>query len=464
MTGRRISEARTRKELDDPQLEKAGWGHMGGMKGFTLVWAGQILSVLATQMTSFALTIWVFQETGSATALGLMQVFWVTPFLLISPFAGVMVDRYDRKLMMMVSDIGAGVATVVLLTLQLLGWLEIWHLYVVMVFQGLGNAFQTPAYLASISSMLPKEQYGRANGMMSLIDSGPGILAPLLGGVLLGIIHLYGILIIDVLTFGLAILILIFVSIPQPVKTEESRKRQGGMLKEAIYGLQYILARPSLKGLTVSFLFINLFGGIALTLFAPLVLARTQNNSLVLGTVQSAGAIAGVAGGVLMSVWGGLKRRIDSGYLGVLFASLLGIALYGLGNQPLFWIFGIATFSLMSPVLGGSIQAIWQAKVAPDVQGRVFTTRRLIAWVTTPITPMIAGLLADYVLEPAMQSKNWLSQTFGGLFGSGPGSGMGLLIFVCGLGAAGVGIISYMIPSIRNVEELLPDHDQDRQG
>ena len=460
MAGRRISEARTRKELEDPQLEKAGWGHMGGIKGFTLVWAGQILSVLATQMTSFALTIWVFQETGSATALGLMQVFWVTPFLLISPFAGVMVDRYDRKLMMMVSDIGAGAATVALLILQLLGWLEIWHLYVVMVFQGLGNAFQTPAYLAAISSMLPKEQYGRANGLMSLIDSGPGILAPLLAGALLGIIHLYGILIIDVLTFGLAILTLIFVSIPQPVKTEESQKRRGGMLKEAMYGLQYILARPSLTGLTVSFLFINLFGGIALTLFAPLVLAHTQNNSLVLGTVQSAGAIAGVAGGVLMSVWGGLKRRIDSGYLGVLIASLLGIALYGLGNQPLFWIFGIATFSLMSPVLGGSIQAIWQAKVAPDVQGRVFTTRRLIAWVTTPITPMIAGLLADYVLEPAMQSKNWLSQTFGGLFGSGPGSGMGLLIFVCGMGAASVGIISYMIPSIRNVEDILPDHDQ----
>src|SRR5512136_3441271 len=106
------------------------------MTGFTLVWAGQIISVIATQMTSFALTIWVFQETGSATALGLMQVFWVTPFLLISPFAGVMVDRYNRKLMMMVSDIGAGLATVALLVLLLLGWLQIWHLYIVMLFQG----------------------------------------------------------------------------------------------------------------------------------------------------------------------------------------------------------------------------------------------------------------------------------------------------------------------------------------
>ena len=427
--------------------------------GFTLVWTGQILSVLTTQMTSFALTIWVFRETGSATALGLMQVFWVTPFLLISPFAGVMVDRYNRKLMMMVSDIGAGVATVALLILQLLGWLEIWHLYIAMLLQGLGNAFQTPAYLAAISSMLPKKQYGRANGMMSLIDSGPGILAPLLAGALLGVIQLRGILIIDVLTFGLAILILFFVSIPQPAKTKEGQKKGEGILKEALYGLEYIRGRPSLTRLTVSFLFINLFGGIALTLFAPLVLAHTQNNSVVLGTVQSAGAIAGVVGGVLMSVWGGFKRRIYSGYFGVLIASLLGITVYGLGRNPFLWIFGIATFSLMSPILGGSIQAIWQAKVAPDVQGRVFSTRRLITWITTPITPMIAGLLADYLLEPFMQSPNWLSRTFGGIFGNGPGSGMGLLIFVCGLGAASVGIISFMLPSILNVEDILPDHD-----
>jgi DHA3 family macrolide efflux protein-like MFS transporter len=430
-----------------------------GMARFTLIWVGQILSVLATQMTSFALTIWVFQESGSATALGLMQVFWVTPFLLISPFAGVMVDRYNRKLMMMVSDIGAGLATVALLVLQLLGWLQIWHLYIVMLFQGLGNAFQTPAYMATISSMLPKEQFGRANGMMSLIDSGPGILAPMLAGALLGIIKLHGILVIDILTFGLAILILVFVTVPQPAKTYKSQKRENGILKEALYGLQYIWARPSLTGLTISFLLINLFGGIALTLFAPLVLARTQNNSVILGTVQSSGAIAGVAGGILMSVWGGSKRRIHSGYLGVLIASLLGIAVFGLGQNSLLWIFGIATFSLMSPILGGSIQAIWQAKVAPDVQGRVFSTRRLISWFTTPITPIIAGTLADYVLEPTMQSKNWLSQTFGDLFGTNSGSGMGLLIFACGLGVAGVCIASYMVPNIRNVEDILPDID-----
>src|SRR5919109_5396174 len=145
-----------------------------GMFGFTLVWLGQIISVLATNMTAFALTIWVFEKTGSATALGLMQVFFITPLLVITPFAGVMIDRYNRKLMMMVSDLGAGLATLAILALQAAGLLEYWHLYVTSIVYGLGMAFQWPAYSAAISTMVPKEQLGRANGMMSLIEAGPG--------------------------------------------------------------------------------------------------------------------------------------------------------------------------------------------------------------------------------------------------------------------------------------------------
>ena len=153
-----------------------------GMFGFTIVWLGQIVSVLATNMSAFALTIWVFQKTGSATALGLVQVFFITPLLIITPFAGVLVDRHNRKLMMMVSDSVAGMATIAILLLQAFGVLQVWHLYVAAIFQGLGNAFQWPAYSAAISTMIPKEQLGRANGMMSLIDMGPGILAPMLAG------------------------------------------------------------------------------------------------------------------------------------------------------------------------------------------------------------------------------------------------------------------------------------------
>jgi MFS transporter, DHA3 family, macrolide efflux protein len=185
-----------------------------GLYGFSIIWIGQIISVLTSTMSHFALTIWLFQETGSATAMGLMQVFFLTPFLLISPFAGAMVDRYNRKLMMMVSDLAAVSATCGILVLQVTGQLQFWHLYIAAILNGLGNTFQWPAYSAAISTMLPKEHYGRANGMMSLIESGPGVFSPLLAGAMLPVIGLTGILLIDVATFTLAIGALLLVHIP----------------------------------------------------------------------------------------------------------------------------------------------------------------------------------------------------------------------------------------------------------
>src|SRR5258706_13829353 len=143
-----------------------------GLPAFLLVWITQFLSVLGTQMTQFALTLWIYEGTERVSALALQQVFFITPFLLVTPVAGSMVDRYNRKLMMMISDLGAGPATIGLLLLQATGRLELWHLYVAASLSGTFAAFQWPAYSASISLMVPKEQYGRANGLMALIDTG----------------------------------------------------------------------------------------------------------------------------------------------------------------------------------------------------------------------------------------------------------------------------------------------------
>ena len=151
-----------------------------GMVGFTFVWAGQILSVLASSATSFALTIWAYQTYGSATALGVVSTSFIIPFLLLSPIAGVLVDRHSRKLMMMVSDVVAIIATVGILAIHSTGSLQMWHLFAAAAIAGLGNTFQWPAYSAAITTMLPKEQYGRANGMMSLVESGPAVFAPIL--------------------------------------------------------------------------------------------------------------------------------------------------------------------------------------------------------------------------------------------------------------------------------------------
>jgi len=228
-----------------------------GMSGFMIVWAGQLISVLASSMTQFALTIWAYQETGSATALGIISTAFLVPFLLLSPIAGVMVDRYNRKLMMMVSDLTAVTATAGILTLHAFGILEIWHLYIAAVINGLGNTFQWPAYSAAISTMVPKENYSRANGMMSLVESGPAVLAPILAGMLLPIITLTGVLVIDVITFFLAIFALTLVHIPQPEKTVEGQAESGGMLKEALYGFKYIFARRGLFGLLIFFVVLN---------------------------------------------------------------------------------------------------------------------------------------------------------------------------------------------------------------
>jgi len=430
-----------------------------GMFGFTLVWLGQIISVLATNMTAFAFTIWVFEETGSATALGLMQVFFITPLLIVTPLAGVLVDRHNRKMMMMVSDLTAGLATISILTLQAFGALEVWHLYAVAIVQGLGNAFQWPAYSATISTMIPKEKLGRANGMMSLIEMGPGILAPMLAGTLLPVIGVTGILSLDVVTFVLAILVLVFVHIPQPVRTAEGAQAQGNILKEAAFGFRYIFARPSLLGLQLVFFFGNLCLGIAFTLLAPMILLRTGNDAVSLGLVQSAGAIGGVLGGVLMSAWGGFKRRVHGVLAGWVVSSFF-FSLVGLGTSLPLWIVAIALSSIVSPIINGSNQAIWQSKVAPDVQGRVFSARMLIAWMTNPISPLIAGTLADYLFEPAMRAPSGLSSALDWLITPGPGAGMGLLIFLSSFGGILAGLTGYLIHYIRHAEDILPDHDQ----
>lgn len=440
-------------------MQESSTKRPGGMFGFTIVWLGQIVSVLASAMSQFGLTIWMYERTESATALGLMQVFFITPFLLISPIAGVMVDRHNRKLMMMVSDLAAGIATVLILVFQWLGILEFWHLYFASVIYGLGMSFQWPAYSAAISTMVPKEQYGRANGMMSLIDAGPGVVAPLLAGALLPVIGLTGILFFDVATFLLAIGALLIVHVPQPARTEEGAQGQGSIWKEAAYGFKYIFARPSLLGLQLIFFAGNLFSGIAFTLLAPMVLSRSDNNSLMFGSVQTAGAVGGLVGGLIMSAWGGFKRRVHGVLLGWIISGL-GIAVMGLvGGLPV-WIAGIALSAIVVPLVNGSNQAIWQSKVAPDVQGRVFSARRLIAWLTNPISPIIAGTLADFVLEPQMRTTSSLSQAFGWLVGTGPGAGMGLLIVFSGLIAVMVGLAGYFIPAVHNAESILPDHDE----
>jgi DHA3 family macrolide efflux protein-like MFS transporter len=309
--------------------------------------------------------------------------------------------------------------------------------------------------------MIPKEHYSRANGMMSLVESGSGVLAPMLAGLLLPIIQLTGILALDVTTFLFAITTLLLIYVPQPVKTVEGQAGHGNIWHEAVYGFKYIFARRGLLGLLIFFICLNFTIGLSISLFSPFILSRTENSSAILGVAQSTSAIGAVVGGLLISLWGGFKRRMTSIFIGEALTGLFCLVVFGMGRGLPVWIIATVAGGIFPVFTNGASQAIWQAKVAPDVQGRVFSARQMIAWAVNPITPILAGLLADYVTEPAMQSNTWLAKNFSWLVGTSPGSGMALQFIITGIAYMLIVLITYwIVPVVRNLEDLHPDHDQ----
>ncbi len=432
-----------------------------GFLAFTIVWFGQVISLMGTAMSGFALTIWAWQFTGSATALALMGFFSFGPTVIFSPIAGALVDRWNKKLVMALSDLAAGLSTIAIFILYSLGHLQIWHMYVAGAFSGFFQAFQWPAYSAAISVMVPKEQYSRSSAMMSLAESGSGIFAPILAGALIGLIGIANILLIDIATFVFAIGVLMVIYIPPVPVSHEGKASRGSIWQESLFGFKYIWARPSLLGLQLIFFFGNLMSTLAGVLIAPMILARTGNNAQMLGIIESVGSAGGIAGGLILSAWGGPKRRVNGVIFGWLFSGLLGMCIYSLNLGVAAWVIGSFCFSFFIPLVNSSNQGIWQSKVPPDLQGRVFSVRRLIAQITAPLAMLISGPLADFVFEPAMRLPgSTMASTFGFITGTGPGTGMSLILFFSGLTVTMIGIIAYSIPRIRNVETILPDHDQ----
>ncbi|MEP7291663.1 MAG: MFS transporter [Chloroflexota bacterium] len=435
-----------------------------GMRAFMIVWAGQVASLLGSAMTSFALTIWAYQLTGSATVLALVGFFNFGPSILFGPLAGALVDRWNRKLVMMLSDLGAGVSTIAILILYSTGNLQIWHLYVAGAVSGVFNTFQWPAYSAAISTMLPKAQYARANGMLSLAESVSGVFAPVFATALLVIIGISGVMLIDVVTFLFAIGTLLVIFVPQPEPSAAGAEGKGSLWQESIYGFRYILRRPSLLGLQLTFFFFNLTGVFGMTLRPPMLLARTGSEEAVLAAVQSIGAVGSVVGGVLLSVSGGPRRKVHGVLLTMIGVSLFSAILMGLGQNLVVWSIAALVSGLILPFLNGSNQAIWQAKIPPDLQGRVFAARRMIAQMAGPIGMLLAGPLADQVFEPALMPGGALVPVFGGLVGTGPGAGMGLMLMITGALGVLVGLGAYAFHAIRNAEDLLPDHGATTQA
>jgi MFS family permease len=429
------------------------------MRGLFIIWLGQMVSGIASSITSVALPIWIFSITESGTAVGILEFFFFSAYLIAVPFAGILIDRSNRKSMMLVYDFLSLVALTLLLLIQTMGLLEVWHLYVAAVFQGIGSAFQSPSYAAAITTMVSKQQYIRANGLISLLYEIPGIFGPLLAGLLYLAIGLNGILAVNLLAFVISIGVLLFVEIPQPPKSLEGELSHSRFLSEAFYGIKYIVQRPNLLALQLIFFTGNLFSGIALSaaVFYPMILLRTGDNTQLLGALQSAGALAAVLGGLFLTTWGGIKRPARAIILAWLFSSLFGMTLLGVGQTLLIWLVAVVVDAIFDPIVNVSMDSFLQAKVPPDLQGRVFSASDFISQAMLPITPLLAGYFGDRIFEPAMGTGGALANLFGWLVGTGPGSGFGLLIFLCGIGGTLIGLAGYLIPSLRNIDKLLPD-------
>ena len=436
------------------------------MKGLFVIWLGQIVSGIASSITAVALPIWIFSITGSGTSVGLLEFFFFGAYMLFALFAGVLIDRYNRKMMMLVYDFMSLSSLAILLVIQTAGKLEVWHLYLAAVVQGVGFAFQSPSYSAAIASMIPKKHYIRANGLMSLLNDAPEIFGPLLAGGLYLIVGLNGILALNLLAFVFSIGALLFVEVPpkpQSVTVERTSKK---LLRQTIYGIRYIFRRPGLLGLQLIFFMGNLFSGIALSTAAlyPMILLRTGNDTQIVGIVQAAGALMAVLSGIFITAWGGIRRPINAILLGWILSSVFGLTLLSMGQVFLIWLVGMSINSIFEPVVNVSMDTFLQTKIPPTMQGRVFSASDFLSQALIPFTPLLAGLFGDRIFEPAMTRGGPLADTFGWLVGTGPGSGFGLLILICGIGGTMIGLSGYLVREIRDLDRQMPDYPHPSVG
>ena len=424
-----------------------------GFKGFSIMSIGQIISLVGSSMTQFGIGIWIWQTTGNATPFSIVATLFFIPNIIFIPIAGALIDRWPKKRSLILPDLAAGIITIITLILYKTNNLTLWFIYIASFISGSFNAFQWPAYSVTISIMLKKEEYGRANGLFSLTETAPMVVAPIVAGALLPIIKLGGIMTIDIITFVFAIGAVLWVVIPDIRKEVEEKVN---LFKDAIFGFPYIFKRRPLFYLLLLFLFVNLFAGFYTTLIAPMILAKTNNNTVFLGTVESAFGIGGIVGGLLMTAWGGTKRKIFSLIFGIMLVGI-GAIILGLSKTLVSYIVACSIIGVFGVITNSSNQAIWQSKVPPDLQGRVFSARRVIAQCVSILPMATSGPLVDNFLTPIFNNSSVIvlnkSINLTSIFGKGNGGAISLLSFLAGVMIVIISLLSFLFPVIMRVEE-----------
>ena len=433
---------------------------ISGMRAFYVIWLGQLVSTLGSGLTGFALGVWIYERTDSITLFAINTFVYMGVSVVVSPFAGALVDRWNRRWVMILSDAGAGVTTLVIWLLLLTDSLQIWQILVIGGFNAAFTAFQFPAHSAATTMLVPRDQLGRAGGMVQISQAISNLVAPALAGFLFISIGLEWILVIDIAAFLFAVLTLMIIFVPEPERSAESKAGQGNIFKEIRFGLDYITQR---KGLLYWMLYIaalNLGAGLGFPLLTPLMLDLGDAQQV--GLANSAIGLGMLLGTLIMSIWGGPKRRIYA----VLGSGLwLGVFMMGIGARPSLLGIGIAGFLLMIalPILNGNSRAMWQTKVPPDMQGRVFSVRRVIGQFTSPIAALIAGPLVENLLQPMMEQGGALSTSFGRLIGVGDGRGTALLFVFVGIFIIAVTLYGFTNRTLINTEVDIPDAEINAQ-
>lgn len=398
---------------------------------FFSIWSMQAFSLFGSQLVQFALIWWLTAETGSATVLAIAALFGLAPQIVLGPFIGALVDRWNRRLVMIGADALIALATVLIAVLFALERIEIWHVYALMFVRSLGGGFHWPAMSASTSLMVPKEHLSRIQGLNQVLQGALSIGSAPLGALLLEILPMQGILAIDVVTASMAIVPLLLIAIPQP-KIESDTKENAtrpSIWQDFKAGLRYAFGWPGLMMLILVAMLVNLVLSTAFTLLPILVTRHFAGSAIHLGWLEAVFGIGMISGGVLLGVWGGFKRRILTSFCGLMGMGL-GALLLGVAPAGAFWLAIVAAFviGVMQPITNGPVFAVLQAVVAPGMQGRIFTLLQAGATGMMPIGLLVAGPVADRF-------------------------GVNVWFIAGGLATVLLGALSLFSPALRNIED-----------
>ncbi|MBW4510728.1 MAG: MFS transporter [Scytonematopsis contorta HA4267-MV1] len=424
-----------------------------GMQIFTFIWIGQIISLIGSQLSNFALGVWVYQKTGSVTQFSLISLFTSLPIVLISPVAGTLIDQFPRRWVMVFSDLGAGITTGIIAFLLANGDLTFWHICICVGISSCFSAIQWPAYTSASSLLVQQEDLARANGMLQIGEAIGSLVAPMLGGLLLLFFDINGIIFIDFASFIFAFSILLLVPFPKQY-IDRHRAEKTPWFKEASYGLVYLFKRRGLFALLLFFAINNFLVAIVQILITPLVLSFGSATDL--GTILTLGGVGMLTSSVIIST---MKTRLHLILSIFTFKLLGGISIICVGFYKHIPLLALTAFLFFFglPIINSSSQIIFQKKIPCNVQGRVFATIGAISNGSQPFAYTFAGPLADKIFEPLMTLNGLLAESIGKIIGVGQGRGIALMFIVIGILTILVTIIAYQYKPLRLLEKRLPD-------